>query len=125
MNVQPYTKKQKSEIEKVRAAFQDYIQNSGYIDLLWSDKVGYVLLPLNPESEDGFRVESEPERIENAEMLCERLFTEIFYDVINFSGKGHDTDKADAEGRAEVQRRLRPYIEQFPEYKSLAEPLYE
>ena len=42
MNVQPYTKKQKSEIEKVRAAFQDYIQNSGYIDLLWSDKVGYV-----------------------------------------------------------------------------------
>ena len=83
------------------------------------------MLPLNPESEDGFRVESEPERIESAEMLCDRLFTEIFYDVINFSGKGHDTDKADAEERAEVQRRRRPYIEQFPEYKSLAEPLYE
>lgn len=122
---QPYSEAQQSKIEKVRAAFQDYIQNSGYIDLLWSDKVGYVLLPLNPESEDEIRVELEPELIESAEMLCERLFAEIFYDVINFSGKKHDTDKADAEERAEVQRRLRPYIEKFPEYKSLAEPLYE
>lgn len=125
MKIQPYTSEQKAKIEKVRAAFQDYIQNSGYIDLLWSDKVGYVLLPLNPESEDGIRVELEPELIESAEMLCERLFTEIFYDVINFSGKKHDTDQADAEERAEVERLLRPYIEQFQEYKSLAEPLYE
>ncbi len=125
MEIQPYTSEQKAKIEKVHAAFQDYIQNSGYIDLLWSDKVGYVLLPLNPENEDGFRVEAEPELIESAEMLCERLFTEIFYDVINFSGKKHDTDQADDEERAEVQRRLRPYIEKFPEYKSLAEPLYE
>ena len=122
---QPYSEAQRSKIEKVRAAFQDDIQNSGYIDLLWSDKAGYVLLPLNPENEDGFRVESEPELIENAEMLCERLFTEIFYDVINFSGKKHDTDQVDAEERAEVERRLRPYIEKFPEYKSLAEPFYE
>ena len=33
-----------------RVAFQNHIQNSGYIDLLWSDKLGYVLLPLNPET---------------------------------------------------------------------------
>ncbi len=76
---QPYSEAQQSKIEKVRAAFQDYIQNSGYIDLLWSDKVGYVLLPLNPESEDGFRVESEPELIENAECFASgcspRFFT--------------------------------------------------
>ena len=86
--------------------------------------MGYVLLPLNPETGGGIRVESEPELIESAEMLCDRLFTKIFYDVINFSGKGHATDQADDEERAEVQRRLSPYIEQFPEYTSLAEPLY-
>lgn len=39
-----YTKVQKEEIEKVKEIFADYIKKSKYLELLWSDKLGYVLL---------------------------------------------------------------------------------
>lgn len=124
MQAQPYTQKQKSQIEKVRTVFSGYIQNSPYIDLLWSKKLGYLLVSVNPEAEKGSALESDPLVIKSAEMLCDLLLNEILLDVINSSGKGHDCDDPDEEECAEIQKRLRPYMEQLPEYERLAGELF-
>lgn len=35
------------EMRRVESAFADYLENEGSVDLLWSDKVGYVFLTIN------------------------------------------------------------------------------
>lgn len=39
-----YTKEQKEKLEKVIEAFQDYVRESLYAEIVWSDKNGYVYL---------------------------------------------------------------------------------
>lgn len=124
MKEEPYSKTQRSKIEKVRAVFSEYIKTSPYMDLVWSDKVGYFYLDLNLEAECPGELASMPAYIQNAQMLCSRLFMEIVYDVINSSGKGHAAYEADEQECSEIAKRLRPYLKQLPEYGDLTEQLY-
>ena len=39
-----YEETEKKEIERVYAVFADYIRESPYLEWLWSDKLGYLLL---------------------------------------------------------------------------------
>lgn len=63
-------RKRKKEIEKVHGVFRDYIKKSPDVELLWSDKVGYVCLEIGLEP---FYVAS-IERVNSAEELCQKLF---------------------------------------------------
>lgn len=119
-----YTKQEKIEIEKVRAVFGDYIRTSPCMDLVWSDKAGYLYLNLELTAGCPGELGTAPTFIRNAEMLCDRLFMEIVYDVINSSGKGHAPYEADEQERAEIERRLRPCLRQLPEYARLTKQLY-
>ena len=61
----------------IAVAFAGYIHRHPSLDLLWSEKVGYVLLTVNhqkqrAEEEHGFRT---------AESLAYRMFGEIATDV--------------------------------------------
>lgn len=38
-----YTKEQNEEIEKVCRVFDSYIRENPYFDVVWSDKLGYIL----------------------------------------------------------------------------------
>ena len=38
------------EMRRVESAFADYLENEDSIDLLWSDKVGYVFLTINEKT---------------------------------------------------------------------------
>lgn len=124
MHSQPYTPAQKAEIEKVRAVFREYIRTNPYLDLVWSEKLGYLLVSLNPKKEKAAALESEPFVIETGEMLCELLFREILLDVVNSSGKGHDSDEPDGEERAEFERRLCHYTALLPRYGYLKERFF-
>lgn len=42
-----YTKEQKAELEEMVTAFGDYIKASEYLELFWSDKIGYILLKIS------------------------------------------------------------------------------
>ena len=37
-----YTKQQKEDIENILKMFNDYVQNHMTVDVLWSDKAGYL-----------------------------------------------------------------------------------
>ena len=42
-----YEETEKKEIERVYAVFADYIWESPYLEWLWSDKLGYLLLKIS------------------------------------------------------------------------------
>ena len=115
-----YTEEQKKELEEMVTAFGDYLRNSEYLELIWSDKIGYILLKIWVSSRS---IPLAPVIIEDGEMLCEELFCEIANDVLEYTGNGHDRKNADPLERAEIRRRYQPYIEQFPQYQKLAEEI--
>ncbi len=90
------------------------------MELIWSDKIGYILLKIWVSSRS---IPLAPVIIEDGEMLCEELFCEIANDVLEYTGNGHDRKNADPLERAEIRRRYQPYIEQFPQYQKLAEEI--
>ena len=44
-----YTKQEKQKLERVIAVFAERLKESDAFDLVWSDKVGYVLLDIAPD----------------------------------------------------------------------------
>ena len=115
-----YTEEQKKELEEMVTAFGDYLRDSEYLELVWSDKIGYILLKISVSSRS---IPLAPVIIEDGEMLCEELFCEIANDVLEYTGNGHDRKNADPLERAEIRRRYQPYIEQFPQYQQIAEEI--
>ena len=44
-----YTKQEKQKLERVISVFTERLKESDAFDLVWSDKVGYVLLDISPD----------------------------------------------------------------------------
>ena len=116
-----YTKKQKEEIEKVLSVFGEYIKSSPYLDLVWSDKLGYILLQIELKYRNVFQ----DNIIENAEQLCAKLLEEVADDVLQMTGNEHSMQEADPLERAEIEKRLAVYAEKLPEYGYLVKRVLE
>ena len=115
-----YTKEQKAELDEIVSAFGDYIKDSEYLELFWSDKIGYILLKISIPSRS---IPLTPIVIEDGEELCGELLIEIANDLLEDTGNEHDRQNADSLERAEIEKRFRPYVEQFPQYRRLAEDI--
>lgn len=114
-----YTEKEKKEIERIKAVFQDHLDKSEDYDLVWSDKVGYVLLSLpgQPQSVDSAEV------VCTAVQLCYQMFYDIAMDVLIRTRNDHVMETADPLEIAEIKRCWKPYKDQLPEYAYLCEKL--
>lgn len=99
--------------------FAERLKESDAFDLVWSDKVGYVLLDIstNYDYVDSAR------RIETAEGLCELMLEDIALDVLLLTENEHSIETADLLERAEILRRWQPFFEQLPEYEYLRKEL--
>ena len=95
-----YEDKEKAEIERVYSVFQDYIRTSPYLEWVWSDKMGYILIVISTEK----RYVEEGIVILNAEMLCDRLPIP--------QPQAHDRDHQPETGRDKASSRScpRPYL---------------
>ena len=117
-----YSTAQKQEIEKAISVFKDYIQSSDYLDLVWSDKLGYLLLSINPPTQS---VECEPQMIESGADICKAVFDEISLDVFELTKNEDGSSNANPLEKAEILRRIEPFIERLPEYRHLVDELFE
>lgn len=79
--------KRDADVEKVCRVFGDYIKASPYLEWLWSDKLGYVLMQMDLER----REIMECHVITDAERLCWILFNEIADDVLERTPNDHTT----------------------------------
>lgn len=111
-----YTEIQKQEIERVISVFNGYIQNHPLIDLVWSNKIGYVLLYI---SLDHTAIEMDPVLVMDARLLCRMFLLEIATDVLVSAKNDHSFDSADPAEMAEIQSRWEPFLSQLPEYRDL------
>lgn len=114
-----YTKKQLESIEKVKTVFAEYIQNSRTLDLLWSDKLGYILITGITKNMDDFVMQ--PEVITTAERLCDQLLYEIACDVLESRGHCHDIYISTPLEKQLILKAYQPYMSQLPEYSHMLE----
>ena len=114
-----YTETEKKELDKVRGVFSEHLRQCPDIELLWSDKVGYVWLAigLEPLYVDTGR------RIESAEDLCRECLESIGMDVLYITDNDHGLENADPLERAEIRRRWNPFMDQLPQFAYLCEEI--
>lgn len=113
--------KKDTDIEKVCRVFGDYVEKSPYIDWLWSEKLGYILMQVNAEKQE--IVESQV--ISDAGSLCWIMFHEVAGDVLQRMNNEHSLYEADAAEKAEIEKSLKPYAAQLPEYRDFYDKLFE
>ena len=109
-------------IKKVEKVFQAYIRESKEFELLWSEKVGYVLLSGITKDMSDFIMH--PKIIIDASQLCFYLLTEIAFDVIKTQDHFHDIHLSSASERELIKTVYLPYMQQLPEYTYLIEEVF-
>lgn len=108
-----------AEMDRVADAFSGYIHRHPSLDLVWSEKAGYVLMTINPDKQRGEDYCS----FRTAHDLAFRLFSEVVTDVVLECEDCDDVSSMDDEGRKEVQQRWAPFLEMLPEHKSICEDI--
>lgn len=118
-----YAPETKAAIDKVIAVFQDYIKTCPYFEVLWSDKVGYIYL--NIDTASGRVGDMGVVQIESAEELLDHLIYEFAVDTMEDGGHTLDPTEASKIERAEIARKLAPFMEQLPEYSDRVERIFD
>lgn len=102
-----YTLEEKLKLDNILRAFSSYIQANNYFDILYSDRIGYVRMVIDPDEEE------EVIRIESAAHMLDVLFNEIINDVVfspeNSHGEHFDSKLSEQEEK-ESRRRIAFYL---------------
>lgn len=117
-----YSKEQLKSIEKVKNIFADYIANSKTLDLLWSDKLGYILITGISKEMDA--IVMDPEIITDASRLCDQFLYEIACDTLESLGPLHDVHESSPLEQQLILDACLPYMKQLPEYSRLIDNLF-
>ncbi len=118
-----YSPETKAAIDRVTAVFQNYIKTCPYFEVLWSDKVGYIYL--NIDTASGRVGDMGVVQIESAEELLDHLIYEFAVDTMEEGGHTVDPTEASKIERAEIERRLAPFMEQLPMYSDRVERIFD
>lgn len=109
-----YTLEEKLKLDNILRAFSSYIQANNYFDILYSDRIGYVRMVIDPDEEE------EAIRIESAAHLLDVLFNEIINDIVfapeNDHGEHFDS-KLSPQEEKESRCRIAFYLENIGEEK--------
>jgi ribosome-binding protein aMBF1 (putative translation factor) len=117
-----YSPEEKEEIENVIAVFSEYIKESAYVDIVWSDKLGYVFLNIDL---DNLSIDMEPIIIESADEMVQELLYEISNDVMDSTSHEHSLEEVPLDLRLEIESRFRPYLEKLPQYRYVADNMFK
>lgn len=118
-----YTKEEHESIEKVKEVFAGYIANFKDMDLVYSEKAGYVIL-FGIRIEEG-RLTMDPIFIREGGQLCDFLLYEIACETMTRIGEFHDIHEATAEEKVIIKKAFEPYMVQLPEYEYLIEKQFK
>lgn len=105
-----YTEEVRKEMDNILKAFENYINNQNYFDILYSKKAGYIYLVIDPVSAAG------AEQLRTQKDMLDVLFSEIIDDVINSpENKSHVPDAVTLTKweETECRRRITVILEQI------------
>ena len=115
-----YTNQEKREIERVLTAFEPYIEQADYVEIVWSNKKQCYVALFIDTTRDTFEG---ADAILSAEEISERFYTEIGNDVLLENDRDYQIWEMSPLEREEFLRRIQPYDAQLPEYHFLIERL--
>ena len=72
-----YTEDVKKKLDAILIAFENYIDGQDYFDIVYSKKIGYAWIVVDPPGGAG------AERLDTPEKMLGVLFNEVINDVIN------------------------------------------
>ena len=101
------------EMRRVESAFADYLENEGSVDLLWSDKVGYVFLTINEKTHESESCDD----LHTASQLCHRLLDDMAITVLLQTKRNHNFTNMDKDEAVRVRAFWKPVIEKLPGWK--------
>ena len=113
--IKTYEPETKRDIEQVIDVFNDYIRTSTHVELLWSDKVGYIYISI--DNVRGTIGDMDCWVVDCAERLLDKLVSEMAIDIMEEVGHTIDPTEATQLERREIERRIHPYLEQLPAYQ--------
>ena len=118
-----YTTEQIISIEKVKSVFAEYISQFPDIDLIYSEKAGYILLySIRPDEEN---IVCNPIFVRDGRSLCDFLLYELACAVMSKLGQFHDIHEASPQERYMIEQAFEPYLAQLPEYRALIDHQFE
>lgn len=97
--------KRDAEMDRIADAFSGYIHRHSNLDLVWSEKIGYVLMTINPDK----RLGEEYCSFHTTHSLAYRLFSEIVTDVVLETESWNDSSNLDEMETKEVRLRWTPF----------------
>lgn len=103
-----YTEDVRRKLDSILKAFGDYIDSQDYFDIVYSKKIGYVMILAQNPGEAGAEALDTPER------MLDVLFNEIINDVINSpENKTHiaDSNQLTEWEENESRRRIAAILE--------------
>ena len=107
---------EKQKIERVLAVFSQYLKDTDFYEVFWSEKHGYILLGM---SGNGTNVFDEASIIPTSEAFVKRMLTEIASDYFITTDSENTLKTATQPEVVEIRQRWKPYMEQLPEYQYL------
>ena len=99
-------------MRRVESAFADYLESEGSVDLLWSDKVGYVFLTINEKTHESESCDD----LHTASQLCHRLLDDMAITVLLQTKRNHNFTNMDKDEAVRVRAFWKPVIEKLPDY---------
>lgn len=119
-----YTKEQLAQFEKVKVVFADFISTSPEVELLYSNKIGYILFNgLTATTDDSFIFQ--PQIMKDPRNLCYYLLYEVANDVMRTIHNVHDIQDCGPLERALIEKSWAPYLFKLPEYADLTEEIFD
>ena len=105
-----YTEETRKKLESILKAFEKYIDSQDYFDILYSKKVGYLWVVVNPPGGAG------AEQLDTPKRMLDVIFNEVINDVINSpENRSHIPEARTLTGweEAESRRQLTAILEQI------------
>ena len=106
-------------ISDVAARTGNTAKSTARIDLLWSDKVGYVFLTINEKTHQSESCED----LHTAPQLCHRLLDDMAITVLMQTKRNHNFSTMDKDEAAQVRAAWKPVIEKLPDYAYLCDEI--
>ena len=104
-----YTDDVRKKLDAILKAFENYIDGQNYFDIVYSKKIGYVWIVVDPPSAAG------AEQLDTPEAMLDNLFNDIINDVVAPRSTTHlnETRTMTESEEAECRRRITAILEQI------------
>ena len=104
-----YTTEQKKKLDAILKAFENYIDDQNYFDIVYSKKIGYVWIVVDEPGAAG------AEQLDTPEAMLDNLFNDIINDVIAPRSTTHldEAHTLTEREEAECRRKITAILEQI------------